>query len=183
MKEPKRSPNGSEPEKDDPREPCVLLTIHHKQIRAVINTDSQETRIGKNVLALIEKSEKVNPVKKLIKSAYGLELVYTFTVRAGVHGRHKSLIEVVIDQRIPQNEINLGMKALFQLGHRIMVAGQEARYRPVTRFIRRREPKKDAKKTVSVPTAHRKREDSVSDDDKMSFLDEEEAKRIREWSY
>lgn len=64
----------------DPTEPCVLISIHHKQIKAVINTDAQESRLGKNVVTLIEKHEKINPTKKIIKSKYGL--VWNWFIRS-----------------------------------------------------------------------------------------------------
>lgn len=158
-------------------EPCVLISIHHKQVKAVINTDAQETRIGKNVVSLIERFEKVNPKKKVIKSKYGMELVYTLVVRAGVHLRRKYPIEVIIDQKISANEMNIGLRALQILGHRITVAGEEAMYRPI-RVSQGREQRRVRLNRARV--RRHTRECSMSDDDKMSFLDEQEAERIRQ---
>lgn len=158
-------------------EPCILISIHHKQIKAIINTDAQETRIGKNVLSMIEEKQKVNPKKKLIKTKYGMELVYTIVVKAGVHSRRKHPIEVIIDpKKILPNEMNLGLRALQILGSRITVAGQEATYRGAVRRLRKEAETGERRDKGPIPQRNQ-RADSMSDEDKMSFLDEEEARR------
>lgn len=128
--------------------------------------------------ALVRQNQEVNPKKKLIKTGYGIELVHTVVVRIGIHHDRMYPIELVIDTKIPTYELVLGMPALKVLGYRITVAGQETRERPATKKVVRVVSKKKSERKLHA------RVDSTDDvHDKISFLDEEEARRIREWEY
>lgn len=171
----------SSPRSSDPVEPATLVTVHNKQVKAMVNTSAQESRMGMKVYSLVEARQKVNPRKKLIKTAYGIELVRTVVITIGVRANQKYPVEVVIDEKIPENEMSLGMPALKTLGYRITVAGRETRERPVvkrlSKGIVRREREHDSQKS------RLQQFESDNEDDKISFLDEREAQRIREWQY
>lgn len=164
----------------DPIEPATLAIIHSKHIKAVVNTGSQHSRIGENVYAHVRRNQEVNPKKKLIKTSLGIELVYTVVVRVGIQQDRKYPIEFIVDTKIPASELMLGMTALKTLGYRITVAGQETRERPAAKKPEKPHPKKRVQRRPQPASA---KYNSDSEQDRISFLDEDEARRIREWEY
>lgn len=165
----------------EPVEPATLVIVHQKHVKAVVNTNSQESRMGRKVYALVQEKQTVNPKKKLIKTAYGIELVRTVVMNIGVRSSQKYPLEIVIDEKIPENEMSLGMMALRTLGYRITISGRETRERPAWKRLRKISSRSDRQRASRDTQQDRERADS--DDDKISFLDEAEAKRIREWEY
>lgn len=156
-------------------EACVLVTICQKQVKAVVSPGDQESRIGKKVVALIGESMKVVPRRKIIKTRRGLELAQTIMVNVGIRRSKKWSIECVIDHTLPVNELSLGMKALMRMGYSIQVAGQETTQRRIVRKVikAKRVTRKFEQKSI-------RDSDGSDSEDKLSFLDEEEGKRIRE---
>lgn len=147
-------------------ETAVLLNIEGKHVRAVINTGAQETRIGLGVLEFLKSKRAVNSAKRIITTDTGIETLQATEVRMG-DPEHLYEVECFIDPRTPKFEIIIGLRALVRLGYRITVCGHESRQRKVsnersTRACHRESPK-------------------AREDDEISFLDENEARRIREW--
>lgn len=174
-------------------ESVILISICGKHIKAVINPGVQTSRIGKGVVSLIEQFEKINPKRTIFKSNVGLELANTIIVEAGIRERQLYPIECIIDHRLPKNDMVLGMKAMVTFGYRITVAGREAMQREIEVGNRRVSPPRPRRRssTENPPSTSRRVRGGEqnetrahsSDDDRMSFLDEEEATRIREWRY
>lgn len=157
-------------------EACVLVTVCQKQVKAVVSPGDQESRIGKKVVTLIKESMQVVPRRKIIKTKRGLELAQTIMVKVGTRRSSKLTIECVIDHTLPVNELSLGMKALIKMGYSIKVAGQETTQR---RIVRKTVKSKRGDQKF-IPQLRRDSDESDSDD-KLSFLDEDEAKRILEF--
>lgn len=162
----------------DKFEAAVLVTVCKKRVRAVIRSGVQESRIGNGVFELINKNGRLNPKRKVIKTITGLELAQTVMINVSIKENQKYNIECVIDRKIPKNEMSLGLKAMVKLGFRISIAGQECRTRKITM---KRTANNGMKRDRGVKNKDNKEEDN--DDDRISFLDEQEAKRIEEWSY
>lgn len=165
------------PRKAEPVEPATLVVVHQKWVKAVVDTGSQESRMGSNVFNLVRAKQNVNPRKHLIKTVYGIESVRSVEVRIGIHQDRKYSVEFIIDSKIPANEIILGMPALKILGYRITIGGKETRERPASRILQLGEGRPE-----EIPQRTAK-SDQELEEDAISFLDEEEAKRIREWEY
>lgn len=149
-------------------ETAVLLNVEGKHVRAVVNTGSQETRIGLGVLEFLKSKRAVNLAKRIITTERGIETLQATDVRMGDQ-KHLYAVECFVDGRIPKFEMILGFRGLVRLGYRVSVCGQEGRQRQKTSVRRGDE--------ISEQRSR------VRDDDEISFLDENEAKRIREWRY
>lgn len=134
--------------------------------------------MGEQVYAFVRQNQEVNPKKKIIKTPFGIELVNTVVVNLGIHQDKTYPVELIVDAKIADKEIILGMTALKTLGYRITVAGKETRERPAARraAITKRGIKGKLRSSNQDYDSHR-------EDDRISFLDEEEARRIREWEY
>lgn len=137
--------------------------------------------MGLKVYALVKEKQEANPKKKVIKTAYGIELAQTILVAIGIHHDRTYSIEFIIDAKIPSNEMLLGMPTLKALGYRITIAGKETRERPASKRL----VHLSSKQNVECANARLPRDkiNDDSEDERISFLDEEEAKRIREWDY
>lgn len=151
----------------DNYESAVLLTVEMKKVRSVINTAAQESRMGTGVLAYLKTQRPVQGIKKVIRSAQGLETLQVVEVKMGADQRHQYAIDICVDNKIPKNEISLGFRALVRLGYRFSVCGLEGRQRRIS-----------TKKNYNRSTEGGPKE---REDDEISFLDEEEAHRIEEW--
>lgn len=180
-------------------ESIILVSICGKKIKAVINTGVQTSRIGLRVFRLIEEQTKVKPKRKIFKSQLGLELANTIVIDAGISDRRLYPMECIIDPKLPQNDMILGMKAMVTFGYRVSVAGKEAQQRLIVQRNKGGRPQNQKRRNTTgnisstskefhrlpfLKSKHNQESDAQSNsDDCMSFLDEEEAVRIREWRY
>lgn len=153
-----------------PVESVVLVNVYNKYVKAAAKTGFQESRIGVKVFEWIDKREKLKPIRKIIKTWGGLEHVKTIVAEVSVKKGEKWAVEFIVDHKMAENEMVLGMEALSTLGYKLTVAGKECRQREI--------PEKSIKKEF---VRKRKAEVEESDDGEISFLDEEEARRIEEW--
>lgn len=149
-------------------ETAVLLNVEGKHVRAVVDTGVQETRIGLGVLEYLKSKRAVNLAKRIITTRQGIETLQATEVRMGDR-RHSYEVESFVDRRIPRCEVILGFRGLMKLGYRVTVCGQEGRQR-------QKSNPRDAEEISDKRPRER-------DDDEISFLDENEAKRIREWRF
>lgn len=154
------------PTTKDRFEEAILLTIEGKRVRAVINTGIQETRIGQGVMEYVRSKRSVNLAKRVIRSSYGLETLQVVTIFLNCMAGRELSVECYIDPGIRRNEMVIGMQTMMGLGYRITVAGFESR--------RRRQFGNQECRRTEEEINHR-------DDDLISFLDEDESRRIREW--
>lgn len=147
-------------------ETAVLLNVEGRYVRTVINTINQETRMGEGVLEYLRSKRAVNLARQVVKTDYGVETLQGTDVRMG-DSRHSYIVRVIVDRNLPKFEMIIGFHGLIRLGYRLTVCGIESR--------QRRRPKERARE--SLPPKKLK----MREDDSISFLDENEAKRIREW--
>lgn len=145
-------------------ESAVLLIVEGKKIRSVINTGMQETRIGLGVLEFLQSKKTLNLGRKVLRSIHGLETLQVTTTTITLPGNRNYQIECYVDSRIRKNEMMIGFQAMIKLGYRITIAGQEGRQRK----------QRDDSELLHQGLKQR-------EDDEISFLDEEEARRINEW--
>lgn len=151
-------------QKLDRYETAVLLTLERKKVRAVINTGLQDARMGRGVLSFLKSKGPVNLSKRVVRSIFGLETLQATSIRLGSDDTNSYSVLCYVDERLPEFELVLGLRTLVCLGHRISVCGLESHERRIVE--------------ESVSTNNRKRE---RDEDEISFLDQKEAKRMREW--
>lgn len=145
-------------------ETAVLLNVEGRYVRAVINTMNQETRMGKGVLEYLRSKRVVNLAKQVVRTNSGIETLLGTDVRIG-DSRHLYTVRVFVDNRLPMFELMIGFHGLIRVGYRLTVCGLECR--------QRRRLKERLQEVNQNPKER--------EDDNISFLDENEAKRIREW--
>lgn len=163
-------------EEGDIYEACLMVSICGKKVRAIVHSGEQESRLGRKVLSWVESNTKVRPKKKVVKTISGLELARTVSVNIGVNKHDKADIDCIIDDRLPVNEISLGMKALVKLGYRITVAGKETTQRKLIR--------KPSKADVSERELRKRKLRRQSSDSESSLSQsEDERERRRDWKY
>lgn len=144
----------------------MLLTVEGKRVRAIIDTRAQETRIGQGVLAYLQNKRPLNISKKVLRSNYGIETLQAVSITLNLVGGRDHTVECYIDPRVRKNEMVIGLHAMINLGYRITVAGSESRRR---------------KQIEQSNSQHYEKEFKPREDDEISFLDEDEGQRIREW--
>lgn len=143
----------------------ILLNVEGKRVRAVINTEYQETRISQGVLEFLKKKRPLNISKKVLHSVFGMETLSTLTITIHLDNDRQCKLDCYVDARVRRNEMVIGLIALMKLGHRFTVAGMESRLRR-----HHEEPH------------HNQESLRERDEDQISFLDEDEARRIEEWT-
>lgn len=163
-------------------ETSVLVTIQKKMIRAFINPMVQETTIGKQVAELIESKTRKQPRKTILRRCNSLRMVYCIEMELETPKSKKILLDGIIDHRVEEKVIVLGMQAIKALGFKFWIGGQLAKVR-TTRMIIRTPLKNKMKRGNQEANDHRRLEAEDKDEDEISFLDEEEAARIRDWKY
>lgn len=154
-------------------EACLMISIYGKKVRAIVHSGEQESRIGKKVLSWIADNTQLRQTKRVIKNIVGLELVNAIVVEMGVNRQEKVPIECIIDNRLPVNEMTLGMRALVKFGYRFQVAGKETTQRKLVR--------KPIKADFGRKVTHDEVE--LSDDEPLYSHDEEKEERKRDWKY
>lgn len=153
-------------------EACLMVSICGKKVRAIVHSGEQESRMGRKVLSWIKKNTDVVTKKKVIKTISGLELASTMVVDMGIRRYEKFSIECIIDNRLPVNEMTLGMRALVKMGYHFKVAGQDTTQRKIIRKPNRAEFDKDVRDHPEL-----------SDYERLSSDEEENAERKRDWKY
>lgn len=155
-------------------EMCVVLIVGGKQVRAVVDLRSQETRVGTGVYQHFK--ESMNPYlrKKIIRSIDGLELAQVMTLTLGVQGASSIPVECILEHEMHPNEIMLGMRALVRLGIELTVCNQVASQREfnLTNPMGQQGYKQPAEKLRYA--RHQEAE-------RLEFLDEEEERQSRRW--
>lgn len=81
----------------------VLLTVEGKKVRAVVNTDYQETRISQGVLEFLRKKRPLNLTKKVLHSAFGIETLHATTVTISLDRERHYALECYVDSRVRKN--------------------------------------------------------------------------------
>lgn len=151
-----------------------LLIVSGKLVKATINTGAQETRLGLGVFRWIKGRQNVVQRKKVVRSLGGIELAEVVTVAMGVRETTKEEIECILDNRVPSNEISLGLRALVRLGIQVRVGDEDCRILRVTH----QEPNKERRRSTQFSNLTYLRDDRVR---RYDFLDQGESRRINEW--
>lgn len=192
-------------------ETAIFVKVHGKTVRALLNPSIQETTISRDVANWV-KTNSDNRIRKLILRKSGtIGLVSCIQLNIHTRAHQKIRIDGIIDDKITEKILILGMQAIKDFGFKFFVGGQEARVR-VQKCIRtiemkpqnRPEPRSWNVINRSSPShrGEQRRNDSRQDgplgsqarnrgtrnnnnqdddEDRMSFLDEEEERMIREW--
>lgn len=178
-------------------ETSIFVEICGKTIRALFNPTSQETFIGQDVANLILENSNVRIRKIIIREEGNLSLVSC--VKMNMHTRRFQEVTTdgIINNKLAGKIIVLGMRAIHEFGFKFYIGGQEAKtshreyvlkFRGNSRSTRRMlHPRRRTSHSRNEST-HRGHQDRGSnsqeeqDDDLLSFLDEDEARRIRDWN-
>lgn len=179
---------------------AIFVRMYGKTVRALMNPSVQETVISRSVANWV-KEQTDNPLRKLILRNNGkLKLVSCISMTMYTRQHMQITIDGVIDDGITEKIIILGSQAFLAFGHQIYIGGQQSkmRVRPAiaTIEVRPRENLPGSSNCARGPSQSqnqrptqrampafttRRREDN-EEDDRISFLDEEEARQIREWN-
>lgn len=116
----------------------ILLAVGGEQVTAVVNTSSQETRVGKEIY--YRYNSELNPMlrKKVIRASRNLVLAEVITLYMGVTEHRQLPIECMLDSTMQPFGINIGLRALDRLGFAIRVGNREATMRSISSDSRRR---------------------------------------------
>lgn len=177
------------------REIAVFVKVYGKTVRASLNPSVQETIVSRAVASWV-KSQSGNVFRKLILRRSGkLQMVSAIQMNMYTRRHLNVSTESIIDDTIHEQIIILGMQAIHDFGFQMFIGGQEVKKR-TTHCIPKMERR--VKATAKLPRAkicdnnrhrgqfsnqpeQRRRRETTRDDDELSFLDEEEAREIREW--
>lgn len=118
-------------------EMVVSLILGGRPVKAVVNTRSHETRVGREVY--FQYNAEFNPMlrKKVIRASCRLVLAEVITLYMGVSENKQHAIECMLDPNMHPFEINIGLRALDRIGLFIRVGNQEANMRIQKRHHRR----------------------------------------------
>lgn len=184
-------------------ETAIYVRLYGKTVRTLLNPSIQETTICRAVANLVMANSKTKPRKLILRRSGNIGLVscIQMTIRTRTH--QAITIDGIIEDNLAEKIIILGMQAIQQFGFKFFVGGQEAKVR-VEKCIElqtRERGDRSSRRTTdsrgdtrSRLHSSRKSEQSRGpgrsinhqaeerDEDEMSFLDEEEARMIREWN-
>lgn len=160
-------------------ETAIFVSIYGKKVKALINPSVQETIICQEVAALV-KIKTGNTIRKLIRREPGkLTLVSCIQMRLKTKVSKEVQIDGIINGKLKGKIIIIGMEAISAMGFTFIIGGQEAKIRVVKGSpIFKQEAREGPRKNTSKPTTRQEEEDY---DDEISFLDEDEARMIREY--
>lgn len=156
----------------------ILLTIHNKHVRGVVNSGIQESRIGFGVLKLVQAHSTSVLRKKVIRTPYGIELAEMIMVNVRIQDSPVRKIECAVDSRMHPNELILGARALNEMNCHIKIEGVEVQKR-----------KKVITRVGSLPFKRRSQNYSKlryahegRPREGIEFLDKREGQRARDWN-
>lgn len=191
-------------------ETSILVFMYGKTIRAILNPYAQETLIGKSIAEFVKYESGAKATKMVFRQPGSLSLASSIRMELSTRQNNVKTVNGIISMTLPEKTMVLGMQAIDSLGFRFYVGGQEAKVRiqqviPTITSNDRKADQSTSKgkqynnQAVNIgknrvhkqgsqhqedrqqqSTSQRYDEDD-EDEDKMSFLDEEEAQRIREW--
>lgn len=170
-------------------ETAIYVKVCGKTIRARLNPSVQETMICREVANLVKEQTHAKERKLILREPGNLTMVRCISMKMSTRTQQQVTIDGIISDKITEKIIVIGMQAIKAFGFKFFIGGQEAKMRVSKRIstievkpldegpsnrapMRQRQPFQNA--------AFRKREDYSDDDDRMSFLDEDEARMIRE---
>lgn len=178
---------------------AIFVKVYGKTVRALLNPSVQETTICLPVVELVQ-TNTGNTVRKLILRQHGsINLVRC--IRMKISTRKNMVVEIdgIINEKLSEKIIILGMDAIQKFGFKFFVGGQEAKIRqrkciptieikPLVNIRNATEvnqpgPSSNTNSETSIQTPMRQRRPSEdNEEDRMSFLDEDEERMIREWN-
>lgn len=186
-------------------ETSIIVFMYDKAVRAILNPGVQETLIGNKVFEMVKGITGNNTRRVVLRQPGKLSLVSYIKMELCTRRNKVICTDGIIDTKIPDTTILLGMRAIKLLGFMFYVGGQEAKIRE-SRVIstiplkqhdtddnyRHSSCNRAGRNNDREPGIHRERRmydqaaayrREANDEDRMSFLDEEEARQIREWDY
>lgn len=166
--------NYPKPDPTTQAEVAVFVTVYGKTVRALFNPCVQETLISPGVFRWINESSGQTARRVILRRTHSLRMVSSIKMKIGMKRNRQIEIDGVIEDKLKEIVIVLGMRAIRSLGFKFSIGGQEAKMR-VNKCVTWKRTAKKVKKIQPV----RPKDD---DEDAISFLDEEEARRICEWN-
>lgn len=170
-------------------ETCIFVKIYGKTVRAFLNPSVQETIICEAVATLVKAKTGKDSKKLILRSQGTVKMVYYVKVKMNTRAKNEITVDGIINPNLTEKVIILGMLAIKELGFKFFVGGQEAKAHirkcPVTaqKGSNTRNAARSNRRRQREADDNRRNDEGDNDDDRMSFLDEEEARRIRDWDY
>lgn len=168
----------------DKVETMICVKVCGKTVRARLDTGSQDTRVCPAV-AELEMRTGTGYRKVILREAGNLKMVRRINLKLNTRARQQVTVDAIIDQSIQEKIVVLGMLAMQAFGFKCYVGGQEAQIRTAKEEKNPRGKTAHPRSKDQTPKRSRRREeaderdrDDEDYDDRMSFLDEEEARMI-----
>lgn len=151
----------------------IFVQICRKTVIARLNPSVQETYIGEAIANLVKIETGRNSKKLIIRPQGTCKMVYYMNFKMNTRATNEISVDGIIDPKLTEKGVVLGMRAIRDFGFKFFVGGQLAKVRTSVQ----------AKCSEAGRDKTRNNAEEEMDEDRMSFLDEEEAKKIREWKY
>lgn len=162
-------------------ETAIFVTIYGKTVRALINPSVQETNIGPDVANFIKVTTGNMLRNVVLRRAGSIGLVSCIQMALRTKARKEIKIDGMVNPKLKEKVIVLGMEAISLLGFKFSVGGQQAKTRILKNRPNAEKPKRKPKENSAQDNNSRQEDDEEDDLDQISFLDEKEAEMIREW--